>query len=247
MSITVGALTLGHLQAQPLNYDNIDAREGNTARMWTIQGIVTGAEWASILSIYDTWRNTKILEESARTSKVVGTTVLFSGTGYGGQTWTNIPCWFDSPPSGSQAGSMVSLEFTLVDAAQAIETYTKSEVSENNTEDLEFGTIVLGGVTITLTQYPDVFFSTPTLELTAGGKHYVTGPLTLVDGKEITGYVAAADVAALRTWYKTTAEANPVLGEYYPITPPTFSGFNKLVSGSLELYYEVNMTLVTVL
>lgn len=248
MAVTIGGLTLEHLQAQPLVYNTVDTRAGNTVRSWEIQGIVTGSEWLSLLSIYDTWRDAKIAEDNPASSKVVGTSVSFSGTGYGGQTWTSIACWFDSPPAGSQAASMVSVSFTLVDALQAIESYYKEETDQReDSSSIDYGTITLGGVVITLTAYPNVFLTTPDLDLTAGGKHYVTGPKTVVEGMEIEGEIVGTDVTALRNWYKTTAQANPVTGQYFPTTPPTFAGFEKVVGGTPVLYYEVTMTLAVVL
>jgi len=248
MSVTIGALTLSNLQAQPLVYNAVDTRAGNTVRGWEIQGIVTGSEWTTLLGIYDTWRNAKILEENPASSKALGTTVSFSGTGYGSQTWSSVPCWFDSPPEGSQAASMVSVSFTLVDAAQAIESYYKEEEDQRDDEaDVDYGTITLGGVVITLKEYPNVYLEEPSLELTAGGKHYVTGAKTVVEGVEINGEIVGTDITALRNWYKTTVQANPVVGQYFPVSSPRFIGFERIVSGSPVLYYEVTMTLAVVL
>lgn len=248
MSVTIGGVTLGSLQAQPFGYETTDTRGGLTARQWEIQGIVTGAEWLALLGVYDTWRNAKILEDPAEYSKVVGTTVAFSGSGYGGQTWSGIACWFTDPPSGTQVGSMVSVQCTLVDAAQAVQVIIKQESNDDLDDDtIDYGTITLGGVTITLTADPDVFLDTPTLELTAGGKHYVTGSLVAVYGKEIEGEIVGTDKAALRAWYVSTVQANPVAGSYYPTSPPSFSGLYKLVGGVQVLYYTVTMSLAVVL
>jgi hypothetical protein len=248
MSVTIGALTLSSLKAQPLVYNAVDTRAGNTVRSWEIQGILTGSEWITLLGIYDTWRNAKIIEENPISSKALGTTVSFSGNGYGSQTWNNVPCWFDSPPEGSQVASMVSVSFTLVDAAQAIESYYKEEEDQRDDEsDIDYGTITLGGVVITLKSYPNVYLQEPTLELTAGGKHYVTGPNAVVEGVEINGEIVGTNINALRSWYRTTAQSNPVVGQYFPISSPRFNGFERIVAGSPVLYYEVTMTLAVVL
>lgn len=250
MGVTIGSLTLSRLQVQPLIYNEVDVIAGNTSRGWEIQGLVTGAEWLSLLNIYNTWRDTKIDEQSPRISKVQGTTVSFSGTGFGGQTWSSIPCWFQAAPKGDQVGAYISVAFSLIDAAQAIESFIKEESDsavDASTGAINYGTITLGGVVITLTQYPDVFLNSPNLELSAGGKHYVTGPLTVVEGKNIEGEIPATSINALRSWYASTISASPVAGQYYPTSAPEFTAFNKLVNGSTVLYYTVTLTVATVL
>lgn len=248
MTVTIGSATLKHLQAQPLGYAETDVAGGVTARQWEIQGLVTGTEWLALLGVYDTWRNAKIAQEPAEVTKVLGATVAFSGTGYGGQTWTNVPCWFNAAPSGSQSGSMVSISFGLIDANQALQVILKQEQDEaSEEEEIDYGTISLGGVVITLLDDPDVFVDTPTVELTAGGKHYATGPQVVTEGKNIRGTIVGTAKTALRTWYKNTAQASPVAGQYYPISPPVFTGVNKIINGNPVLYYEVSMSLVTIL
>lgn len=249
MAITINSLTLSRLKAQPLIYNEVDTIAGNTARGWDIQGVVTGSEWLSLLNLYNTWRDAKISEVNPRSSKAQGTTVSFSGTGFGGQTWTSIPCWFQAAPSGAQSGAYVTVSFSLIDAAQAIQTYNKedSDAATGETGGVNYGTITLGGATITLTAYPDVFLNNPTLELSAGGKHYVTGPLVVVEGKNITGELPATSLTALRTWYTSTVTATPVPDAYFPVSPPELTAFNKLVSGSPVLYYTVTMTIAKVI
>lgn len=249
MSVTIDTLTLSNLQAQPLGYETTEVKGGLTAREWQIQGIVTGQEWLDLLAIYDTWRDAKILEEPAEKTKLQGTTVAFSGTGYGGQTWSSIPCWFSAAPSGTQVGAYVSAGFTLVDAAQAIEVIVKSEIDSEtgNESGIDYGTITLGGVVITLTADPDEFVNTPTLELTAAGKHYVSGPLTAVYGKNIEGTIVGTDKNALRAWYVNTVQSHPVSGSYFPTNSPSFNAIYKLVDGLPVLYYEVTLTVTQVL
>lgn len=248
MSVTIGGVVLKNLQAQPLGYDVTAVTGGVTARQWTIQGLVTGAEWVSLLGVYDTWRNLKIGQDPPAISKVVGATVSFSGTGYGGQTWTSVGCWFNAAPSGTQAGSMVSLSFGLVDATQALEVVLKQlsddEVAE---QDIDYGSINLGGVNVKHLEDPDIFVDAPGVDLTAGGNHYVTGPVAVSEGLNIRGEIIGTSKTALRNWYQSTAEANPVRGQYFPISPPVFRGVNKIVNNTTVLYYEVTLSLVKIL
>ena len=248
MSVTIGGVVLKNLQAQPLGYDVTAVTGGVTARQWTIQGLVTGAEWVSLLGVYDTWRNLKIGQDPPAISKVVGATVSFSGTGYGGQTWTSVGCWFNAAPSGVQAGSMVSLSFGLVDAAQALEVVLKQlsddEVAE---QDIDYGSINLGGVNVKHLEDPDIFVDAPGVDLTAGGNHYATGPVVVSEGLNIRGEIIGTAKTDLRNWYRDTAQANPVGGQYFPISPPVFRGVNKIVNNTTVLYYEVTLSLVKIL
>ena len=60
MSVTIGALTFGNLQAVPLAYREDDTINGLTAKQWQITGLLTPAEYVSLLSIYDAWRDLKL-------------------------------------------------------------------------------------------------------------------------------------------------------------------------------------------
>lgn len=143
---------------------------------------------------------------------------------------------------------MTSVSFILIDAAQAIEVIVKEQADQELGDDsIDYGTIVLGGVTITLTKYPDIYPNNPTLELAAGGKHYITGSPVVVYGKDIEGTIVGTDLTALKSWYVSTVQSVPAVSSYFPTTPPTFTGFYKLVGGSPVLYYTVTMTLVQVL
>lgn len=247
MSVTIGSLTLNRLQAQPLSYTEEDTITGATAKAWVISGLLTGAEWLSLLSIYDTWRDAKIAEVSPEISKVMGATVSFSGTGFGGQTWTNVPCWFEAAPVGSVTGAYIAVEFRLVSAQQLLQIYLKTQ-SDTEAEEstIDYGTITVGGVSIKLTAFPETVVSSPSIELTAGGKHYLTGPSVVVMGKSIEGEILGSQATTLLNWCTTTANTLPSAGSYYPISMPEFTGFTRVVSGAPVLYYSVTMTLAIV-
>ena len=118
MTLTIGAFSTNALTAQPFGYEG-DARQGLTARKWTVAGLVTKAQWASLLSVYDTWRDLRITDSDTLLSGSVGNTVSFTGTGFG-QTWTAISCWFTAPPSATPAGVYLDASCELVDATQAL-------------------------------------------------------------------------------------------------------------------------------
>jgi hypothetical protein len=74
---------------------------------------------------------------------------------------------------------MVSVSFGLVDATQALQVIVKQAADEEAeaSQDINYGTITLGGVVVTFLEDPDVFVDVPGVDLTAAGKHYATGPL----------------------------------------------------------------------
>jgi hypothetical protein len=143
---------------------------------------------------------------------------------------------------------MVSLSFGLVDATQALEVVLKQLADDEVADqDIDYGSITLGGVNIKYLEDPDVFVDVPKVDLTAAGKHYATGPLVVSEGLNIRGEIIGTAKTALRNWYRNTAQASPVAGQYFPISAPVFRGVNKVVNSTTVLYYEVTLSLVKIL
>lgn len=242
MSVTINTLTFTDLLAQPLGYQGSNVIAGSTARIWEVQGLCSTADYASLITIYDTFRDAKILEEDPETALVIGTNVTFSGTGPGGITWTNVPTWFTSPPEGTMVSShYMTVNFTLVDAAEEIERIQRDATTGGGGDlEVDFGTYVLAGVTIDLTEYPYKYTEGPTLEIGASGSTYVSGPLTFYPTIEIEGRVAnESEANTIRSWYESTVGTSPAYGEYFPISPPEISA--EYVNGLLK--YTISITL----
>lgn len=246
MSITLGTFTFDRLNAQPFTYDESNTRLGRTARKWVISGLATPTEWLDLLDVYDTWRNIRITEEDTETSGVIGTVVLFTGSGPGGQTWTNIGCWFDAAPAAQQTGAYLAISFELIDANQALEVILTQQETEAATETPDFGTITLGTTTLTLTKPVDGFTDGPTIELTASGTHYLSGALTATKVKDVEGTTNLTGWNNIRSWYETQISAVPLAGSYFPVTPPVASADIRTVSGIKTTVYTVAIQLVLV-
>lgn len=246
MSVTIGSLTVDRLIAQPFGYEEVDVRAGLTARRWEVAGLLTPAEWLSLLSIYDTWRNLKIQEEPAAETGVVGATVLLSGVGPAGQEWTDIDCWFISAPVGTQSGAYVSTVCTLVDAEQSLAVLLKQQELEEQEDQLDLGTFTINGAVLKLLKPPDAYTFTPTLESTVGGSHYVTGALSATLVKDIEGETNEAGWALIRSWYQSTVQASPEINTYFPLEPPSAAAANKIVNGAKVLTYTVSIKLALV-
>lgn len=250
MAITIGSAEFPTLTAQPFGYEETDTRTGLTARKWLVQGLLQPSEWLDLLDDYNAWRNTRINDPDSLTSESVGTTISFSGTGAGGVSWNNVACWFISAPSAEQSGAYLNVSVELVDAAQALEVLLKSEEknTESETEDLpDFGTITIGTTTVKLTKPVDSYGQGPSMELTAGGNHYITGPLVVYKIKDVEGTTTLSGWNAIRSWYEAQIVAVPLVGSYFPITIPTATAERKVVDGIKTTVYTVSIQLGLVL
>jgi hypothetical protein len=121
MTITIGSFSSNRLilPAQPFGYEG-EPRQGLTARTFRLTGLLTPAEWSSLLSVYDTWRNTRITDDDTLLTKAVGTTVSVTISAANTVSVTGLACWFTEAPEGEQAGVYVNTTVRLVDAAQAV-------------------------------------------------------------------------------------------------------------------------------
>ncbi len=245
MTITIGAFSTNALTAQPFGYEG-DARQGLTARRWAVSGLLTKAQWTALISVYDTWRNSRITDADTLLSGSVGSTVSFTGTGYG-QSWTAISCWFTAPPSASPAGVYVDASFEVVDATQALAALLREqEKQRQNAEALipSFSTITLGTVTVTPLEPPDGYSDSPQPQLSAGGRHYFTGPLSVTATRRVRAHVSAADYATLRTWFQTQTATRPASGVWYPVNFPVPTAEVIITGGAKSTRYTVEIELV---
>lgn len=249
MAITIGGTSFSTLTAQPFGYEETNTRAGHTARKWLIAGLLTPSEWLALLNEYDGWRDTRIEDEPTETSGVVGTTIAFTGTGPGGQAWTSVACWFITAPEAEQSGAYLSASVELVDANEALEVALKTKEEEEATgEDLpNLGTITLGTTTLTLLRPVDAYATSPTMELTATGTHYIQGALVPYNIRDVEGTTNLSGWNAIRSWYETQIATTPSVGSYFPITAPSATAANRVVSGATIVEYTVSIQLGLVL
>lgn len=244
MSVTIDTATFPTLTAQPFGYEETNTRAGQTARKWKISGLLKPSEWLSLLSVYEEWRDTRINDQPTEVSRVIGTVTGFSGTGAGGQTWTNVQCWFVSAPTAQQSGAYLAVDVELVDAVQALEVLLKNQEDQATQEDRpDLGTITIGTTTLTLLRPADAYGASPRMELTATGNHYIQGALVPYKIKDVEGTTNLAGWNAIREWYEDQISAVPLSGSYFPINSPTATAANKVVSGVKSVEYTVSMQL----
>jgi hypothetical protein len=242
--ITIGTAAFPTLSAQPFGYEETNTRAGLTARKWLVTGPLKPSEWLTLLSAYNTWRDTRINDEPTETSGVVGTTINLSGKGPGNQTWTNVACWFISAPQAEQNGRYLNASVELVDANQALAVILKQGEEEASGDDLpDLGTITVGTTVLTLLKPPDTYAQGPQLELTASGVHYVTGPLVAAKIQDIEGTTNSTGWNNIRSWYESQVVSVPAPNAWFPISPPTATAENAIVSGVKTIRYTVSIQL----
>ena len=248
MTVSIGAFSTNKLLVQPFGYDETDTSAGLTARKWTVSGLLTSTEWQSLLSVYNTWRDTRITDADTLSSASVGTTVSLTASA-NGISWSGIGCWFTSAPSGTQAGPYIQASVELVDAAQALAVLLRQEEknrqrSEATTPSL--GTVTLGSATLTLLAPMETYQDTPQLQLTASGTHYLSGALTATRVRRIEGTTTSSGWTAVRSWYETSVASTPSAGTWYPISAPSASAEVIISGGAKSTRYTVTVDVAEV-
>lgn len=242
MSISIGAFTTTKLLAQPYGYQETTTSDGLTARAWTVSGLLTPAEWQSLVSVYNNWRDARIQDPDSVAANSIGTTVSVTASA-NGISASGLACWFTSAPSGEQAGRYIQASVSLVDAAQALQVELRRREKGKSAEDRPaLGTFTLGGCTLTLLRPPVTYQDVPQLALTAAGTSYVTGPLTATKVYALEGETNAAGWAALQTWFETTVSTTPAAGAYFPVQAPTATATNDVVNGLKIITYIVTIS-----
>jgi hypothetical protein len=253
MTITIGAFTCQTLTAQPFGYEG-DARTGLTARTFQISGLLTPAQWQSLVSVYGTWRDTRITDADTLSSAAVGTTIALT-INANGLSVTALACWFADAPTGEQAGAYINASLTLVDAAQALAVLLREqEKSRQGTEATtpNLGTITFTRATgtspiVTLTAPMDTRQDGPTVALTATGTSYVTGPLVAHKIRNVEGYLSTGSFDNLLSWYDETIAAVPAATSYFPITAPSATAEVIISGGAKSTRYNVTITVLQIL
>lgn len=243
MSITVGGVPITRFQAHPFGYEASDTYRGLVARAWEFEALMSDTEAGALLGVFDAWRAAKALEADPVESGVVGTTVAANGA-FRDLSWSNVACWFSSPPQLSGAGIWIRVGFGLVDAAEQLSVLLKEKELDEGETELDYGTLDVGGVTLTLLQDPDSYTDGPSVALTATGNDLVEGPLTARRVREVKGWTSDANAkATLRAWYESQVGAEPATGSWFPISFGRPEKDQKSINGVLTTRHIFNLTL----
>ena len=242
MTLTIGAWVYSgnFYTAQPFGYDEAETRKGRTAWKLQLSALLSAAEWAALLGVYNAWRDTRINDPDSLTSNAVGTTVAVTAAA-NGVTWTAVPCWFLSAPSGEQVGAYIQTTVEVVDAAQALQVLQAEQSS--SAAKYYFGTWTIGATTLNLLRPPETYQDMPQMSLTAAGTTYINGPLTATRVRTIEGVTDAAGWAAIQTWVEATVQTVPAAGDWFPIGAPSATAEAQIVGGARADVYTVSITL----
>jgi hypothetical protein len=253
-TVTIGGTTYSYLDTQPTGYKETDTEKGYTARKWKLSGFLTQAEWTGMVSAYNSWRNARINDPDSVATETVGTTVSFSTTE---PPAASAACWYTKAPEATREGTLWNASVELVDAAQALAVALKAkdkekeeEVKDQDRPDLGTYTIQIDGapdVVLTLTAVPDTYQDAPTLNLTAQGTHYLSGPQGITKVREIAGFTNQAGWdSILNIWYPKIIKDPPATGDWFPVTAPKATAENVITEGLKVVRYNVTVTLVKV-
>jgi hypothetical protein len=253
MTITIGTFSTSRLTTQPFGYEG-EARDGLTARTFTVAGLLSSTEWQALVSEYNTWRNLRIADTDTLASGEVGTTVNLAITSTNGLTVTDLLCWFVDPPSGDQLGPFINATATLVDADQALAVLLRGEEkNRQRSEDLpNLGTVTLtrtDGTSpiITLTRPMLTRRDGPDVALTAGGVSYITGPLAAHKLRDIEGYLTTGTFDDVLAWYDETISTIPLTGVYFPVSAPTATAEVIITEGVKATRFTVQVSAVEIM
>lgn len=246
MAVSISGTTFQelYLTEQPFGYSEEDVERGFTAEKITVNGLISGAEFLTLLGIYDAWRSSRINDDDPEISEIVGATVSVSVKGPNGSVKSG-EYWFSSAPSGTQAGQYVNASVEFVNASQSLEVILKQKEEEELEPD--FGTYSVGGVSIRLFKPPETVTDIPSLEIGTAGIHVIKGSPVAVSALDIEGEIDANDWAGLVTWYESILNGTPGAGSLYPLSPPTCSSARaEKVGVTTTNYLTVNLQLVEV-
>jgi hypothetical protein len=248
MTITLGSFTTSRLTVQPFGYEG-EARDGLTARTFTIGGLLSSTQWQALVAQYNTWRDLRITDADTLSSGTVGSTINLSISSVNGLSITNLPCWFVDAPQGTQVGPFIDASATLVDAAQALAVELRTQEKSRQRTELfpSLGTVTLGSAVVTLTKPLLTRRDGPDVALTAGGKSYITGPLVAHKVRDIEGFITTGTYDNVLTWYDTTISTVPSTGTWFPVTAPTATAEIIISSGVKVTRYTVQLSAVQII
>jgi len=240
LKIGTFSYTAGFFTVQPFGFNASDTTLGLTAEKVTISALMTAAEWKALLGVFDTWRTARLADPVEDIKATVGSTVKVSMLANTVQ-WTDVECYFLSPPEGEQFGEYVEATVELVNAAQQVEVFNREDqISKDESVDY-FGTFTLWGTTLNLRQPPETYQDMPALQLSAGGKSYTNGPTEPTEVRALVGDTDKSGWDSIYAACKTQAEATPGT-EWFPVSPPTASAEKRLVGGVRSDLYTVTIS-----
>lgn len=235
-SFTYGA---GFYTAQPFGFQETETQLGLTAETVQVTALMTASEWEALLECYDAWRTARLNDDVEDIKATVGSTVSVSIKANDIE-WTNVPSYFLVAPAGTQAGLYVEATCQLGNAQQLVEIFNKQKEVESANVDY-FGTFTLWGTELKLRRPPESFQDMPSLQLSAGGKSYTTGPRIPTDVLNLEGDTNKSGWNSICAQCKGNASGIPGT-EWFPISPPAANATKRIIKGVRDDLYTVSIS-----
>ena len=230
----------GFFTVQPFGYAETDTQLGLTAETVIVTALMTATEWAALLDCYDAWRTERLDDEVEDIKATVGSTVDVSMKANGIE-WVDVPAYFLTAPAGTQAGLYVEATCQLGNAEQLVEVFNRGEELAADEGVDYFGTFNLWGTTLKLRKPPETLQDMPTLQLSAGGKSYTTGPRTPTQVMALEGDTDKAGWISIYNDCGREASDKPST-DWFPVSPPSASAKKRIVKGVRDDLYTVSIS-----
>jgi hypothetical protein len=240
-TLKIGSFTYdaGFYTAQPFGYREDETQLGLTAETVQVTALMTASEWQELLDCYDAWRTARLNDDIEDIKATIGSTVAVSMEA-NGVSWSDVPSYFLVAPAGTQAGLYVEATCQLGNAEQLVEIFNKQKEVENLSVDY-FGTFNLWGTELKLRRPPESYQDMPSLQLSAGGKSYTTGPRIPTEVMNLEGDTDKSGWNSIYSQCKSNAENVPG-SEWFPISPPTANATKRIVQGVRDDLYTVSIS-----
>lgn len=190
-ALTIGSFVYddGYWKAVPATHHAVGKVEnGVTCRKAEIEILCDAADWRGILSVYQTWRDSRIQDEiDAEKPEEVGSTVSVSFI-TNGLTWSARCYFLDAPKASTAGGDWVTAQLSLIDADEYHECLKAVKDREDKENKVDyFGTYDLWGTELKLREPPDTYDQPVTHQLSAAGVSYLSGPKQFVQRVDLVG------------------------------------------------------------
>lgn len=231
--LTIGSFSTeaGFITQNPFQVDSFDTEKALTYTVFEYNGLLTLAEKNSLEFAYDAWRTARLADPVytiESDGSIVAMDDIVSKDGCvdvsyeaAGNTWIIQKCYFKEPPRIESLGNYFNTTCKLVDAESLVEARNRQKFIQASTVDY-VGVFELWGVELLLRSQPETYQDMPTLQLTAGGKSYTTGPRNPTEVMNIQGDTDLDGWVSIYEKCREVASLPPSGGtdDWFPISAP---------------------------
>ena len=196
--LRIGSFTIrsGFITQNPFQIDSLDTEKALTYTVFEYNGLLTLDEKELLEEEYNVWKVERMKDpvytiDSEGAILAMDDIVSVDGcvdVSYiaAGNYWNSQKCYFTEPPRFESLGNFFNTTCKLVDAESLVEARNRQKFIQASTVDY-FGVFELWGVELLLRSQPETYQDMPTLQLSAAGKSYTTGPRNPTEVMNIQG------------------------------------------------------------